>query len=119
MSTDAPIQIGSLTIPPSEQTPLVLALVEIIRRQDAEIKSFRDEIQKLKGTTQRPKIEPSRLLKPPPKQKNKRGKRPGSQKRHKTRALTIHEDVPLVVEGLAVGTRIEGDRDFPGAGFAD
>ena len=113
MSTDAPIQIGSLTIPPSEQTPLVLALLEIIRRQDAEIKALRDEINQLKGTTQRPKIEPSRLLKPQTlKRKNKGGKRPGSQKRQKTRALTIHDTLPLVVDGLPVGTQIEGYRDY-------
>jgi hypothetical protein len=113
MSTEAPVQIGSLTIPPAEQTPLVLALVEIIRRQDAEIKSLRDEIHKLKGTTQRPKIEPSRLLKAKePKSGKSKAKRPGSQKRHKTRELQIHEDVPLVIEGLPVGTRIEGYRDF-------
>ena len=73
MSTEGPIQSGSLTIPPAEQTPLVLALVEIIRRQDAQIKTLRDEIHK---TTQRPKIEPSWLLKPkqpkPGKAKRKR-----------------------------------------------
>lgn len=113
MSTEAAIQIGSLTIPPSEQTPLVLALLEIIWRQDAEIKALRDEIHKLKGTTQRPKIEPSRLLKPksPPK-KSRKQKRPGSAKRHKTRKLTIHHDVPLVIDGLPAGTQIEGYRDF-------
>jgi hypothetical protein len=112
MSTEATIQIGSLTIPPAEQTPLVLALLEIIRRQDAEIKSLRDEIHKLKGNTQRPKIEPSRLLKPLPKSRKSQGKRPGSEKRHKTQELPIHQDVPLVIEGLPAGTRIEGYRDF-------
>ena len=113
MSTDAPIKIGSLVIPPSEQTPLVLALVEIIRRQDEEIKSLRDEIDKLKGTTRRPKIEPSRLTKPG-KGKPRKGKvkRPGSQKRSKTKELPIHQDVPLVIEGLPAGTQIEGYRDF-------
>jgi len=64
MSTQDTIQIGSLTIPPEEQTPLVRALLEIIRRQDQEIKALRDEIHKFKGATQRPKIESSRLLKP-------------------------------------------------------
>jgi hypothetical protein len=113
MSTEGPIQIGSLTIPPAEQTPLVLALLEIIRRQDAEIKALKDEIHKLKGTTQRPKIEPSRLLKPPqPKSDKPQDKRPGSAKRNKTQALVIHQEVPLVVEGLPAGTRIEGYRDF-------
>src|SRR5947208_1032522 len=101
MSTEPTVRIGSLTIPPAEQTPLVLALLEMIQRQDAEIKALRDEIHKLKGTTQRPKIEPSRLLNPPkgmPDQSG--GKRPGSQKRNKTGALAIHRDVPLVIEGL-------------------
>lgn len=113
MSTEAPIQIGSLTISPAEQTPLVLALLEIIRRQDAEIKALKDEIHKLKGTTQRPKIEPSRLLKPPqPKLDQSQGKRPGSQKRRKTQQLPIHQDVSLVIEGLPAGTQIEGYRDF-------
>jgi len=113
MSTQDTIQIGSLTIPPAEQTPLVLALLEIIRRQDEEIKSLRDEIHKFKGTTQRPKIEPSRLLKPQkPKSKKSKAKRPGSEKRVKTRRLPIHQDVPLVIEGLPEGTRIEGYRDF-------
>lgn len=114
MSTQGAISIGSLTIPPADQTPLVLALLEIIQRQEAEIKSLRDEIHKLKGTTQRPKIEPSRLLKPaqPKAGKSRRKKRPGSEKRHKTRELTIHQDVPLVLEGLPAGTRIEGYRDF-------
>jgi len=112
MSTEPTVRIGSLVIPPGDQTPLVLALVEIIRRQDAEIKALRDEIHKLKGTTQRPKIEPSRLLNPPKPKSDKPGKRPGSQKRHKTAALPIHRDVPLVIEGLPEGTQVEGYRDF-------
>ncbi len=113
MNTQGPIQLGSLTIPPEEQTPLALALVEIIRRQDAEIKSLQDEIHKLKGTTQRPKIGPSRLLEPAQRKPRKsKGKRPGSQKRVKTRQLPIHQEVSLVIEGLPEGTRIEGYRDF-------
>ena len=42
MSTGPTLRIGSLAIPPAEQTPLVLALVEIFRRQDAEIKALRE-----------------------------------------------------------------------------
>ena len=113
MCMEPTLRIGSLEIPPAEQTPLVLALVEIIRRQDEEIKALRDEIHKLKGTTQRPKIEPSRLLNPPKgKSGESGGKRPGSQKRNKTKDLTIHDVVPLVIEGLPEGTQIEGYRDF-------
>ncbi len=88
MSTEPTLRIGSLSIPPAEQTPLVLALVGIIRRQDAEIKALRDEIHKLKGTTQRPKIEPSRLLKPLRRKSDPPGgQRPESAKRHKTAPL--------------------------------
>ena len=113
MSTEPTLRIGSLAIPPAEQTPLVLALVEILQRQDAEIKALREEIHKLQGNTQRPKIEPSRLLKPRPGKLGKSGgKRPGSEKRNKTDELPIHRDLPLVIEGLPAGTRIEGYRDF-------
>ena len=113
MSTESTLRIGSLVISPAEQTPLVLALAEIVGRQDGEIKALRDEIHKLKGSTQRPKIEPSRLLKPPRRKSDgPDGKRPGSAKRSKTEALPIHRDVPLVLEGLPEGTRIEGYRDF-------
>lgn len=91
----------------------MLALVEIIQRQDAEIKALRDEIHKLQGNTRRPKIEPSRLLLPGKVKTGERGgKRPGSEKRRKTQELAIHQDVPLVSEGLPAGTRIEGYRDF-------
>jgi len=113
MSTEQAIQIGAVSISPAEQTPLVLALIEIIRRQEEQIQALRDEIHKLQGSTRRPKIEPSRLLKPPsPQPGMPRGKRPGSQKRRKTAALPIHEELPLVIEGLPEGTRIEGYRDF-------
>lgn len=112
MSTEAALRIGALTIPPAEQTPLLLALVEMIRRQEAEIQALRDEIHKLKGNTQRPKIEPSRLLQPPQPQAPASQKRPGSAKRSKTAQLTIHEDVPLRIEGLPAGTQVEGYRDF-------
>lgn len=106
------VRIGSLAIPPAEQTPLVLALLEVIQRQEKEIQALRDEIHKLKGTTQRPKIESSRLLQPPPRPQSEGGQRPGSAKRSKTAELAIHEDVPLVIEGLPAGTQVEGYRDF-------
>ena len=112
MSTEPTLRIGALEIPPAEQTPLVLALVEVIRRQEAEIKALRDEIHKLKGTTRRPKIEPSRLLKPQAKPQEGDEKRPGSAKRSKTAELAIHHEVPLVIEGLPAGTLIEGTCDY-------
>jgi hypothetical protein len=113
MSTLEPLKIGSLAIGPQEQTPLVLALAEIIQRQAAEIRELRDEIHKLKGATRRPTIKPSSLLKPrPPQAAEQQGRRPGSDKRQKTAALPIHEERPLEIAGLPSGTRIEGYRDF-------
>ena len=113
MSEPQALKVGSLVIGPEDQTPLVLALLEIIQRQEAEIRELRDEIHKLKGTTQRPKIKPSSLLKPgPPQASDQTGRRPGSDKRHKTVALLIHQDLPLVIEGLPSGTQSEGYRDF-------
>jgi hypothetical protein len=53
------------------------------------------------------------LLKPPkPNAGPASGKRPGSAKRLKTAALTIHETIPLVIEGLPEGALLEGYRDF-------
>ena len=65
----------------------------------------------MKGTTQRPKIAPSRLLKPPVKP-DPQGRRPGSAKRSKTKELKIDETLVLVLEGLPPDARCEGYRDF-------
>jgi hypothetical protein len=113
MSTGEPLKIESLVIGPQDQTPLVLALAEIIQRQAAEILELRDEIHKLKGATRRPAIKPSSLLKPrPPQAAEQEGRRPGSDKRQKTAALPIHEELTLEIEGLPSGTRIQEYRDF-------
>jgi hypothetical protein len=75
-----PLRIAGREIPVSEQTPLVLALLAVIQRLERENQELRDEIQRLKGTTRRSQIKPSRLLQPPPKP-TPLGKRPGSEKR--------------------------------------
>ncbi len=108
-----PLQIAGIEISVAEQTPLVLALLAVIQRQEREIQDLRDEIHRLKGTTQRPKIEPSRLLKPPPTGKtDPKKKRPGSAKRKKTIDLKIDETLPLYLDDLPDGSRLEGYRDF-------
>jgi hypothetical protein len=83
----------------AEQTPLVLALAAVIQRQERELEAPRDEIQRLMGTTRRPKINPSRLLKPPP-LSNPPGKRPVSEKRSKTRELKIDATLLPVPDDL-------------------
>ena len=121
MSTDQPsetpqsIQIRGIEIPESEQTPMVLLLLDIIAKQEREIEALRDEIQRLKKTTRRPEIKPSTLLKPPspPDKKDKpKGKRPGSAKRKKTKCLRIDVDEILHPENLPEGAKLEGYRDF-------
>jgi hypothetical protein len=108
-----PLQIAGIEISVAEQTPLVLALLAVIQRQEREIQDLRNEIHRLKGTTQRPKIEPSRLLKPPPTGKtDPKTKRPGSAKRQKTKHLKIDDTKPLYLDDLPDGSRLEGYRDF-------
>jgi hypothetical protein len=108
-----PLLVAGIEISVAEQTPLVLALLAVIQRQERELQDLRDEIHRLKGTTQRPKIKPSRLLKPPSTdQPDSNKKRPGSAKRQKTKNVKIDETMLLHLEGLPVGSRVEGYRDF-------
>ena len=60
-----PLRIAGIDIAVAEQSPLVLALSEVIRKQEREIQELRNEVQRLKKTTRRPKVKPSCLLKPP------------------------------------------------------
>src|SRR5947209_10944881 len=95
-------------IRPEERTPLVEALLAIIRQlldrvQELEETNqrLRDEVAILKGQKPRPKISPSRLesSKPPPPPQGQ--KRPGSQKCSKNDQLAITpEEVVLVPDNL-------------------
>lgn len=111
----APVTMAGIEIPVADQSPLVIALLGIIQKQAAEIQDLRDEIQRLKKTTTRPKIKPSRMLKPPPSAENEDGskkKRPGSKKRNKTRSLRIDVTEVIDPEGLPPDAKFEGYRDF-------
>ena len=57
------LRIGDVEISGAEQTPLVLLLLSVIQQLKKENQDLRDEIQRLKGTTRRPVIKPSVLLK--------------------------------------------------------
>src|SRR5438552_587252 len=98
-------------IRPEDRTPLVEALLEIIRPlldRVAELEQtnqlLRDEIATLKGLKARPAIKPSLLeatqAKPAPQPE---GKRPGSAKRPKTAELHIHRELPLHPVDLPAG----------------
>ena len=99
-------------IRPEERTPLVEALLEIIRQLldrvgqlEVAEQQLRDAIAKLKGPKPRPDIKPRRLEANKPQSEGQQGgKRPGSAKRPKTEELHIHREVPLHPEGLPVGS---------------
>jgi hypothetical protein len=112
-------------IRPEERTPLVEALLAIIRevldrnqQLEETILQLRDEIAILKGQKPRPKIKPSGLESAtPPSQgegskKEKPDKRPGSEKRSKNAELTIHRRVPLHIDDLPLGAVFKGYEDY-------
>lgn len=115
MDGSEPIKIAGIEVPPEQRTPLVEALLRLIQELRAENRQLRDEVARWKGLPPRPTIRPSTLnaLHPDPShKKRRRGKRPGSAKRWKTADLTIHETVPLSIDGLPEGTRQNGHEDF-------
>jgi hypothetical protein len=107
---------GLPDIAAEERTPLVVALLEVIRQQGELIQQLRDEIAILKGQKPRPRIQPSRLEQTPPpdpaKPPEPPPKRPGSSKRSKNAELTIHEDKRVLVEGAPQGSVTVGWEPF-------
>jgi Transposase IS66 family len=108
-------------IPPEQRTPLVEALLGIIRQLSDRVdeleqanQHLRDEIAKLKGQKPRPDIKPSMLEakqpKPPPPEGSKR---PGSAKRPKTAELRIHHEEKLdIVPNLPEGATLRGYEPY-------
>ena len=88
-------------IPAEQRTPLVEALLAVIRAQQDQLRAFadtvqhlRDEIALLKGQTPRPHLAPSRLEQPARKPPLPEGQqRPGSAKRPKNAQLTLTREV--------------------------
>jgi hypothetical protein len=103
-------------IQPEQRTPLVEALLGIIRQladRVAELeesnRELRDEIAVLKGQKPRPKLSPSMLNTPPQtKDDTGEGRRRGKPTRPKTSELTIHHRTPLHPTELPVGARFKG-----------
>jgi hypothetical protein len=115
MDGTEPIKIAGIKVPPEQQTPFVEALLRVIAQQQVEIDRLRAEMARLKGLPPRPTIRPSTLNAShpdPAHKKRRRGKRPGSAKRHKTLELTIHQTIPLSIAGLPEGARQNGHEDF-------
>ena len=107
-------------IRPEENTPLVQALVGIIRLvldRVAELEvanqQLRDEVAQLKGQKPRPDLKPSTLEGNKPRTTaNPTGKRPGSAKRPKTTELTIHREVRLHPDDLPAGATFRGYEPY-------
>jgi hypothetical protein len=103
-----------------ERTPLVRGLLEIIEQlaeqvhgQEEEIGRLKDEIAVLKGEKKRPRFKPSKLEEQAGKEQGeRRGKRPGSEKRGKTPELEIHEERIIAPVEIPEGSRFKGYQDY-------
>lgn len=107
-------------IRPEERTPLVEALLEIIRHLadrvaalEATIQEVRDENATLKGQKPRPPIRPSLLNSPGQvKDGTGKGRRRGKPTRPRNVQLTIHHTVPLYATALPEGATLRGFEPY-------
>jgi hypothetical protein len=102
------------SIADEEKTPLVCQLLDIIQQQREEIQNLKDEIARLKHHPRRPKLKPSRLENRPTtgQGRDPEAKRPGSAKRSKTAALSIHETRSIAPPAVPDGARFKGYNDY-------
>ncbi len=106
-----------------KQTPLVRGLLGIIeelvgkvRSQEELIGQLKDEIAVLKGEKARPRFKPSGMEEKAGKEEERSEvgdkRRPGSEKRFKTKRLEIHEEQRLAPEFIPPGSRFKGCEDY-------
>ena len=90
-----------------DKTPLVRLLLQVVEEQAQRITALEAEIARLKGGPKKPasNSKPSALSKPTLVARAD-GKRPGSEKRSKTKDLTIHEDIPVPPKDLPSGSKL-------------
>ena len=121
------LQLQLPDIPEEEQTPTVKGLLVLLetfaeraQQQDEKISLLKDEINILKGEKKRPIFKPSKMNEQAGENNEKTGasngkpkKRAGSNKKPKTRQLTIHEDEKVKPEeAIPEGSRFKGYHDF-------
>ena len=105
---------------PEERTPLVEALLGIIRQLADRVGEFerinqelRDEIARSKGQKTRPDIKPSILTTPPkPADETGPGRRRGKPTRPKMAELTIHTTAVLTLDTVPAGATLHGYEAF-------
>jgi uncharacterized small protein (DUF1192 family) len=90
-----------------DKTPLVRLLLQVVEEQAQRITALEAEIARLKGGPKKPasNSKPSALSKPTLVARAD-GKRPGSEKRSKTKDLTIHEEIPVPPKDLPSGSKL-------------
>jgi len=107
-------------IPAEQRTPLVEALLAVIRalqdriaELEQTVQHLRDEIAIVKGQKPRPQIAPSRLEQPAPKPPRGEGhKRPGSEKRPKNAQLTITREIAIPFPDPPPGSVSKGYEEY-------
>lgn len=107
-------------IPPEQRTPLVEALLDIVRplldrvqELEATNQQLRDEIALLKGQKPRPHISPSILELPPPTDTpTPKQRRRGKPTRPRNIELAIHREVPLHPPTLPEGATFKGFEPY-------
>ena len=115
-------------IPAAERTPLVVALLAVIARQQEQLaqqqeqlaqqqeqlQALKDEIARLKGHKGKPKVPPSRL------EQNPKGKGHGNRgrnKRAKTAKLEIHDTQVVRPADVPEGSRFKGYSEYTVVGI--
>jgi Transposase IS66 family len=90
-----------------DKTPLVRLLLQVIEEQAQRMTALEAEIALLKGGPKKPasNSKPSALSKPTIVARPD-GKRPGSEKRSKTKNLAIHEEIPVPPKDLPSGSKL-------------
>ena len=105
------IDLGKIS--EDQKSPIVTQLLHVVEQQIKEIQQLKDEIARLKEHKGKPKIPPSRLEKDPQdKKKSPKAKRPGSQKRSKTKELIIHETILIPPKKILPGSTLVGHDDY-------
>ena len=103
-------------IPEEDKTPLVIELLHTIHCLLDDVQQLRDEVARLKNQKGKPRIPPSRLEKTPldkvTENNNNTGKRPGSEKRSKTKDLHIHRTIQIPPKEIPVGSNRIGHNDW-------